>query len=252
MSDDSTIQAEYLDDPEFQLAFVNKKSTDRVQNIVKYFKDSLQTQKVQVDPVPFQALKRLSIDQSKILNIDVFPLSETDQSNISISSLLNTTPTPVKSQQQLPIDTPLKPFLFPSIPPPGISGSDSLFQEQRNEILKETTFEQHHLLWAFQDRLLHDLSNENENKSMIENVFNQIAKTQVIPLSNYSQNSYTNESIQLTQNQAQVLSHYQIHRAKMLSDQKLFLIHNTNEYSKDNELRIPTLNPFSFLSNLSK
>ena len=253
---------DYLDDPNFKIVFVNKKSHERVLEIINSIKSSLQPPDSKLDQSPYEAISKASQDQTFFLNENIFKSELNSKTNENVhdsthqETALNSHdfPPPQKPTFSSHRLSSLKPFLLSSFPTQTILPPDSTYQQARQDILYQSRIEQHKLLWAFQDRIIHDLLHQNEEiplHSHAELALNQIAKDQVLPIDKYETKSHINEIMINTQKQAIALSNHQKGSAKLLADQKLFDIQYKSDASKDHELSIPIINPFGFLTSLN-
>jgi hypothetical protein len=237
---------EYLDDPNFSLRFVNKKSHERVLELVDEIKTAFRQQTVEVDPAPSACLDRVDANPELLFLCPYIKELGKDPN-----------PPPVAPSRL----SALKPFLFPFYPatvPKGGKADDD-FEKVRHDFLTKSRLEHERLLWAFQDRLVHDLSScDDQFRPEPFQTPSQMAKEQALPVPCIDKKggpwqARLNAVLKKTQKQTSAVLEAQRRQAKLLMEAQLFelnyakLLKNESVGQSEQEFELPVSCPFSFL-----
>lgn len=248
----STEGKEYLDDPNFILRFVNKKSTERVMELVTKIKTAFQQPEVTEISEPAKALAMADDNPALLLS---------SQNILDLEPDLNS---PVAPPPRL---ASLKPFLFPFYPAtaPSKRSDDEAYEKTRHKFANQARLQQERLLWSFQDRFVRDLCAADDQfmKSPFQVASTQLAREQTLPIHLVEKRKETpqtrfNSLMKKSQKRSAAVLELQKREAKMLQDSKQFEI-NFAKMQKgepltapDRQYELPVSCPFSFLSDNSK
>jgi hypothetical protein len=241
--------AEYLEDSNFSLRFVNKKSRERVLELVEEIKASFCQPAIAMDPAPAACLARVE-DHPELL--------------LTCPHVLDLSPDPNPPPNVTPRLAALKPFLFPFYPATAPKGADPESERSRSEFLSQSRLQHQRLLWAFQDRLVRDLcaADDQFQPEPFETATAQIAKEQSLPVKYVEkkqgtlQNRY-NALLKKSQKKAVAVLEAQRREAKLIREAKLFELNfakmqkNEPIVETEKQFELPVVCPFSFLSDSS-
>jgi hypothetical protein len=240
---------EVRDDSEFVLRFVNKKSTERVLELVDEIKASFRQPELEVDTAPAECLRKIE-EHPELL--------------FSSPQILDIKPDP-RPPPPTPRFAALKGFLFPFNPasiPKQKTKLDDASEEVRHDFLTESRLEHERLLWSFQDRLIRHLcaTDEQFQREPFQVATAQLAKEQTLPIHLVAKRKNP-ESIQQrynmllkkSQKKALAVLEGQKRDAKMIRDAKQFEINfaklqkNEPISLNDKFFELPVVCPFPFL-----
>jgi hypothetical protein len=240
---------DYLENSNFSLRFVNKKSRERVLELVEEIKASFCQPAVAMDPAPAACLARVE-DHPELL--------------LTCPHVLDLSPDPNPPPNVAPRLAALKPFLFPFYPATAPKGADPESERSRSEFLSHSRLQHQRLLWAFQDRLVRDLcaADDQFQPEPFETATAQIAKEQSLPVKYVEkkqgtlQNRY-NTLLKKSQKKAAAVLEGQRREAKLIREAKLFELNfakmqkNEPIVGTEKHFELPVVCPFSFLSDSS-
>jgi hypothetical protein len=241
--------ATYLDDPNFSLRFVKKKSRERVLELVEEIKASFCQPAVAMDPAPAACLARVE-DHPELL--------------LTCPHVLELCPDADPPPNVAPRLAALKPFLFPFYPATAPRAADPESERTRSDFLSQSRLQHQRLLWAFQDRLIRDLCAADEQFQLepFETATAQIAREQSLPVKYVEkkqgtlQNRY-NALLKKSQKKAAAVLEAQRREAKLIREAKLFELNcpkmqkNEPIVGTENQFELPVVCPFSFLTDSS-
>ena len=242
------VNREYLEDPNFSLRFVNKKSTERVMELVSKIKEAFKQPEDTATSEPAQALA-LTDEHPELL-----------LASPHILDLSPDTETPPPPPPRL---ASLKPFLFPFYPASAPrQRSDPEYERVRHDFLTAARTEHERLLWGFQDRFVRDLcaADEQFQRSPFQVAIAQIAREQTLPIHLVEKRKETlqtrvNSLTRKSQRRAAAVLDVQRREAKMIQDAKQFEVdfarmqRNEPVTVADRALELPVTCPFSFLAD---
>lgn len=240
-----------IDDPNFSLKFVNKKSSERVLELVDEIKTAFNRPEIQIDHTAPESIAKADDNLEYLLSSsDILKYQQDDDSPSMNPSRLAS----------------LKPFLFPFYPAlmPNTSPSqtsDSEFNKIRRSFLTESRLEHERLLWSFQDRLVRDLCSADDQfmQAPFHIATVQLAKEQTLPIHLVEKRKLTlqtrfNTLMKKSQKKTASVLEAEKRTAKMIQDRKQFQINfakmQKNELPSptlDKQFEIPVTCPFSFL-----
>lgn len=239
-----------VEDPDFKLTFVNKKSSERVQELVDEIRKAFAPRKEELDTSPMKALELIENDPSLIFK------------SPQIEELTPDSNPPAVMPPRL---ASLKPFLFPYHPAADIrTQTDPEFGPVKRKFMEESRIEHHRLLWAFQDRLVRDLcaADDQFQLSPFQIATTQLAKEQALPIhlvekrKENLQNRFSHLMKKSQKLAAQVIDS-QKRNSKLLQDRKQFDIQyemmqkNDAKMLTEKPVEFPVYCPFSFLFDQS-
>lgn len=245
----STEGKEYLDDPNFILRFVNKKSSERVMELVSKIKSAFKQPEVAEMTEPARALAMIDENPELLLSCPHILDLEPDQNPQTIAP---------------PRLASLKPFLFPFYPAtaPSKPCDDPAYEEIRHKFAREARLQHERLLWSFQDRFVRDLCAADDQflKSPFQVATTQLAREQTLPIHLVEKRKETpqtrfNSLMKKSQKRAAAVIEAQKREAKMIQDTKQFDVNfakmqkNEPLGTLDRQYELPVTCPFSFLSD---
>lgn len=241
----------FLDDPNFSLSFVNKKSSERVLELVDEIKTAFSRPELKIDHTAPESLAKADNNLELLLHTSDILKYERDQD---------------PPQMNPPRLASLKPFLFPFYPASVPKSSqkpifDADFNNSRRDILIESRLEHERLLWSLQDRLVRDLcsSDDQSMQSPFQIATVQLAKEQTLPIHLVEKKKVTLQSryntlMKKSQKKTANVLEIEKRTAKMVQDMKQFQVNfakmQKNELPSvtvDKQFEIPVSCPFSFL-----
>ena len=247
------MESSYVDDPNFTLKFVNKKSSERVLELVDEIKAAFDRPELRVDNSAHESLNRFDDDLSLL---------------IASSDVLSYSSDAEPPQVSPPRLASLKPFLFAFFPATTPRGDDSSFGRARAKFLEESRLEHERLLWSFQDRLVRDLCSADDQfqQSPFQIATVQLAKEQTLPIHLVEKRKVTLQArfsalMKKSQKKAASVIEAQKRTSKIIMDEKQFQTNfekmqknELNQNTIDRQYEVPVYCPFSFLcdANFSK
>ena len=165
-----SVDRDYLDDPNFVLRFVNKKSTERVMELVTKIKEAFKQPEDTKITEPARALALTDAHPELLL---------------ASPHILDLAPDDGAAPPPAPRLASLKPFLFPFYPASAPrQRSDPEYEKVRQGFLTAARTEHERLLWGFQDRFIRDLcaADEQFQRSPFQVATAQIAREQTLPI----------------------------------------------------------------------
>jgi hypothetical protein len=235
-----------VDKEEFSLRFVNKKSHERVIELVDEIKLAFQQQTVEVDPAPSVCLERVDDNPELLFRCPLVKKLRPDPSP------------PPATPGRLGA---LRPFLFPFYPAFVPKGEDEDYEISRRSFLTAARLQHERLLWSFQDRLVHNLSVDDDQTQSdpFQTATAHLAREQGLPIHYIEKKSGSwqtrfNALLKKSQKRATALLEAQSREAKFLRETKLFEFHcaqlqkNESASGLDKQFELPVSCPFSFLS----
>lgn len=240
---------------DFVIKFVHKKSTQQIEGLIRQIKEFYQANKSMKDKKEEDCLKSISESSVELFNVppNLFNLKPCDEKTVNHTTKF----------------TSLKPFLFPYFPTNVQKNSDGTldkeYEKDKKKFLIESRNEHQRLLYSFQDRLLKNLQNSDEDFQMspfqIANA--QLAKEQMFPVFTQNNNDLLsnrfNNLMKMSQKETSNLLELQKRKCEMIQDQQQFKINleklQNNEQINPNEKfnDFSVVCPYSFLcANNSK
>ena len=243
-----SVDRDYLDDPNFVLRFVNKKSTERVMELVTKIKEAFKQPEDTKITEPARALALTDAHPELLL---------------ASPHILDLAPDDGAAPPPAPRLASLKPFLFPFYPASAPrQRSDPEYEKVRQGFLTAARTEHERLLWGFQDRFIRDLcaADEQFQRSPFQVATAQIAREQTLPIHLVEKRKETlqtrvNSLMRKSQRKAAAVLEAQKREAKMLQDAKQFesnfakMQKNEPVGIPDRALELTVSCPFSFLAD---
>lgn len=251
MDENKEEEKSFLDDPNFSLTFVNKKSSERVLELVDEIKTAFSRPELKIENKAPECLAKADNNLELLLHT---------------SNILKYEQDPDPPQMNPPRLASLKPFLFPFYPAsvPKTSQKpilDSDFNESRRNFLVDSRLDHERLLWSFQDRFVRDLctGDDQSMQAPFQIATVQLAKEQTLPIHLVEKKKVTlqtryNALMKKSQKKTATVLEIEKRNAKMVQDIKQFQINfsrmQKNELPSatiDKQYEIPVSCPFSFL-----
>lgn len=235
---------EEVKDRDFVLRFVNKKSTERVAELVEKIRHLTPVATEEADAAPRELMDKFDLNPDLLLEIP----------NIEELAAGNK-PEPVTRARLAS----LKPFIFPYYPPTKPNScNEREFAQAKREFLTQSRDEHHRLLTSFQDRLLRDLccADDQFQLSPFQIATTQLANEQLLPIHQFEkrkENLQTrfNSLIKKSQKRTAQVLDSEKRMAKIIQEKFQFDVISKNIKIEPHEieqiLEMPVVCPFSFL-----
>lgn len=233
-------------DPAFSICFINKKSRERVEELVSHIKSECSEQESPRVNIVGAVIEKLENKPEEMVK---YHKAHIGNGNLQINQI-----------NQISV-APLKPFMFPTYPaaqPARIQKNKSdLFMEVKHNFLIESRTEHQRLIHTFRDRLMKEICEAEDSyyptpfMDTIERLYCQDNISNIIPEKRKETiQAKMNKLIRRSQKQTHDILEVQKRNSKLLNEEEIFhrSLKNKNQTTDSTSSAVPVLFPYSFLN----